>query len=203
MQDRGAFITDLLNRVFDDVSGAIEKTLGTTGRDILIGSSQAELRQAILADICDIVPIAGDISNILRVQDAARKGGEFPKKRIPTQLLDLLVGAVPGPVGDIADAVTPTNTINWLEAKGVSPTNIREIFGILKSEFATIRSNPGKTRDISEGYRILGRHLATGIVWETKDGFVGRAADGREVSIGYTKGDAAKYLYDHPYPEQW
>ena len=135
MPDRGAFITDLLNRCFDQISGAIEKVLGKTGRDILIGSSQAELRQAILADLLDIIPIVGDASNILRVQDAARKGGDFPKKRIPTQLIDMLAGAVPGPIGNIADAITPTCTLAWLESKNIQPSDIRRIFEVLRSEF--------------------------------------------------------------------
>lgn len=125
----------LLDRMYGSASDLATRVLGGRGREVLIGAWQAELRGAILADIRDVVPILGDVANLLRVQDAARRGGDFPRKRIPAQLADLIVGVFPV-VGDIGDLITPTNTLAWLEEHDVQPTDLGRIRQILGEEFA-------------------------------------------------------------------
>lgn len=124
----------IVNQVFEALSDGIERILGSTAKEILVGTGQDELRQAIAADLVDIIPLVGDAANVLRIQDASRKGGDFPRKRISGQLVDFIGGAIPV-IGDIFDALTPTNTLSWLEAHGISPTDAQTVFETLRKEF--------------------------------------------------------------------
>ena len=115
MVQRFADIPQTTLRVaYEEVDKAIRSIAGDYGRNILIGTEHTDLVSAVLADVVDIVPIVGDIANVLRVQDAALRGEEFRRARLPTQVVDLLVGVVPGPLGMALDALTPTNIIGYL-----------------------------------------------------------------------------------------
>lgn len=87
-------------------------------RDMLFESKQSTLGKAILADLIDIVPIAGDISNIFRCRHAAQTYRERPR-RIAKQLIDLSAGLLPDPLGGILDILTPTNTLTYLREEKI------------------------------------------------------------------------------------
>ena len=59
-----AELEDNLNRFLDDVTANAPPEL----RDILFESKQSTLGRAIAADLVDIIPIVGDISNFFRVR---------------------------------------------------------------------------------------------------------------------------------------
>lgn len=102
-------LEDEFNRLLDKIPRLSPEEL----RDVLFESKQSTLGKAILADLLDAVPIAGDVSNIFRVRDAGKVGRVRPR-RITRQLVDMLVGMLPEPVGGILDLITPTNTITYL-----------------------------------------------------------------------------------------
>ena len=117
-------IGPLLERVYNKTDQAARKMLGDRGRDIFMGTNHTRLSDAVAADLVDVIPLAGDFSNVLRIQDAARRGGEFSKRRLPVQLVDFIGGALPDPIGGIIDLLTPTNTLGYLESKGISPEDL-------------------------------------------------------------------------------
>ncbi len=103
------FTEDALNTLLDTVPRLAPEQI----RDILFESKQSSLGKAILADLLDAVPIAGEIGNFFRVRDAAKAGRE-KLRRVTLQLIDMLFGVLPDPVGGILDLITPTNTITYL-----------------------------------------------------------------------------------------
>lgn len=111
-------LNEALDRIYAKADGTLRSVVGSRVRDIIIGSDQRELLDAIVADVVDIIPIVGDASNVMRIRDAASRGAEFAKRRLPTQVIDLVGGVLPDPIGGIFDMVTPTNTINYLERTG-------------------------------------------------------------------------------------
>ena len=83
--------------------------------NIIMGSQQKNLPDAILADIIDIIPIVGDVANVGRVVDASASSKSKKKnKTIITQSIDMAAGSLPDPIGTILDILTPTNTVNYL-----------------------------------------------------------------------------------------
>ncbi len=113
-------ISELVYRLGREARQSCDRNLGTRVCEILAGTNQQDLPDAIIADILDIIPIIGDLTNALRVIDAAGKGNEYQrKKKVAMQLIDALSGSLPDPVGAIIDAITPTNTILYLSKKGV------------------------------------------------------------------------------------
>lgn len=84
---------------------------------ILIGVKHNELKDAIMADLFDVIPIVGDISNVSRV--VQEKG----KTRKARQIVDLLAGALPDPIGGAIDFLTPTNTIKYLSKGYLTPAD--------------------------------------------------------------------------------
>jgi hypothetical protein len=87
-------------------------------RDVLFESKQSSLGKAMLADLLDAVPVVGDIGNFYRVKHAARVGRERPR-RVTRQMVDILVGIVPDPVGGVLDLLLPMNTVTYLQERGV------------------------------------------------------------------------------------
>lgn len=52
-------------------------------------------------------------------------------------------------------------------------------------------------------YPTLSRLIVRGVVWEKDGEWVGRAADGKVVSLGSTPADAERYLSNYPDPQGW
>jgi len=102
-------MADKLNAVLDIVPGLCPERF----RDALFESKQSTLGKAVLADLLDAVPIVGDVGNFYRVRHAAESGRERTR-RVTLQLIDMLFGILPDPVGGILDLLTPTNTITYL-----------------------------------------------------------------------------------------
>ena len=108
-----AIIPEVLEDEFNWLLDRIPKLSPEELRDMLFESKQSSLGKAVLADLLDAVPIAGDISNIFRCRDAAKVYRKRPR-RMAKQLIDLAAGMLPDPVGGIADLITPTNTLTYL-----------------------------------------------------------------------------------------
>jgi len=81
---------------------------------ILFSAEHDSFAEAILADLVDVIPILGDLTNVMRVKDAMDKN--LPDRTVLLQLGDLVGGIIPV-VGDIFDIITPTNTITYLLRK--------------------------------------------------------------------------------------
>lgn len=109
-----AFLQD---RIEDLLDGLVE-VLPPEARDFLAQSKQNSLGRAVLADLVDIVPILGDVANLLRVRHA---GETAAGATVGRQALDLLAGSLPDPVGGILDFLTPTNTLTFLRRQGGLP----------------------------------------------------------------------------------
>lgn len=81
------------------------------GMEVLFGTKHEMLSEAVIADIIDGIPIIGDISNAIR---AAKEEDE---RRRAAQVADTLLGTMPEPLGIIADILTPTNMMIYLNRK--------------------------------------------------------------------------------------
>ena len=75
--------------------------------NILVGIEHKSFSQAAIADVVDVLPIVGDVSNAIRT---SLETNEMAKNR---QKLDFMVGVLPPPIGDVLDVLTPTNTMNY------------------------------------------------------------------------------------------
>ena len=71
------------------------------------------LLEAILADLADMVPVVGEVAGVVRVLETLEKRDDM---RLALELGDLLAG-FPPVIGDILDALTPTNTLLYLLRK--------------------------------------------------------------------------------------
>ena len=113
------FETDM-RRFLDEVSEFAPPEL----RDILFESTQSSFARAVAADLLDIVPVVGDVSNFFRVRHA-EKIGTVQSRKFALQLIDLAAGALPDtpqfPIGAILDALTPTNTVTYLRERQLLP----------------------------------------------------------------------------------
>ena len=89
---------------------------------ILLGVKHNELKDAIIADLVDVIPIVGDISNVSRV---VQEKGKTHKSR---QIVDFLGGALPDPIGGAIDFLTPTNTIKYLSRGHLTPSENMKTF---------------------------------------------------------------------------
>lgn len=108
-----AVIPEILEDKFNRLLDAIPRLSPEELRDMLFESKQSTLGKAVLADLIDVIPIGGDISNLFRCRHAAQTYRERPR-RIAKQLIDLAAGLLPDPVGAIVDLVTPTCTLTYL-----------------------------------------------------------------------------------------
>lgn len=110
-------------------------------KKVLIGSKHENIVEAIMADLFDIIPYAGDVSNVIRTVDAGLKAKSPMDKRLASQSIDLTIGFLPDLipglgtiVGTILDAATPTNTINYLTDKVPYPDKPRITIDIPEGE---------------------------------------------------------------------
>lgn len=69
--------------------------------------------EAVLADLADLVPVVGDIAGLVRVLEALERKDDL---RLALELGDL-VGGLPPAIGEVVDALTPTNLIIYLIRK--------------------------------------------------------------------------------------
>jgi hypothetical protein len=84
--------------------------------NIVSAAQHDRIKDAVLADIVDVIPIVGDFANAARVRDAVEN---YPERVVIIQTIDFLAGLLPI-AGDIVDLLTPTNVISYLiEKKGV------------------------------------------------------------------------------------
>ena len=104
-----AEIEDNFNKFLDQVAAVAPSEL----RDILFESKQSTMGRAIAADLLDVIPVLGDVSNLFRVRHAGTVGETRPR-RVPRQTLDLLLGALPDPLGAVLDILTPSGSLTFL-----------------------------------------------------------------------------------------
>ncbi len=84
-------------------------------KNILAGTKFDSIEDAIAADLASAVPIFGAVSDFLRVLDSDTK----PQKAL--QILDFATEPVP-----ILSLITPTNTLLYLDSKGLLPVKLNE-----------------------------------------------------------------------------
>ena len=122
---------------------ATEEVLGPRARNILWEAEQPSLLDSILADVSDIIPIVGEWFDAARTADAAAKG-----KPRGARTISLAIGTLPRPIGNIADVLTPIQTITWLEDHGYSVTQFPYVFA--KELGVTFPSLEGILKEIVE-----------------------------------------------------
>lgn len=89
---------------------------------ILTGTEFDRIEDAIAADLVSSLPIVGAVSDFMRLIDSESR----PQKAL--QALDMIAEPVP-----IINLVTPTNTLLYLDKKGVLPVRLEKIDSIMKS----------------------------------------------------------------------
>ena len=89
--------------------------------DILMSPRQKSLHDAILADLFDVIPGVGDVSNAVRVGRAALEDDALASERLAMQSVDLALGTIPSfvpgageVVSTILDFLTPTNMLVYI-----------------------------------------------------------------------------------------
>ena len=108
-------LTEFLSEVEDNFDSFLDQVAAAAPqelREILFESKQSTMGRAIVADLVDVIPILGDVSNLFRVRHAGTQGETHPR-RLPRQALDLLLGALPPPAGGVLDFLTPTNILTF------------------------------------------------------------------------------------------
>jgi hypothetical protein len=87
--------------------------------EILIGIEHETLEDAIAADIISAVPVLGGLSDFFRLMETEKR----PRKLL--QAVDLITSPLPG-----SDLLTPTNTLIFLDKKGMLPVELSKISGL-------------------------------------------------------------------------
>lgn len=95
---------------------------------ILIGTEHKTLEDAVAADLVSAIPIVGALSDFIRLLDADTR----PRKALQT--LDLLAEPIP-----ILNIVTPTNTLIYLDKKGLLPMKLEELEAFLPPKANGVR----------------------------------------------------------------
>lgn len=98
-----------------------ERQLADKAKNIISSPRHENLTSAVAADIVDVIPIVGDVTNALRVINSFTEDESDRTKALQT--LDMLVGVLPG-IGTLADLITPTNTIVYLMDKNGATARI-------------------------------------------------------------------------------
>ncbi|MHA1881435.1 MAG: hypothetical protein ACTSUO_00110 [Candidatus Thorarchaeota archaeon] len=80
---------------------------------VLTSSRFENIGEAMFADVIDVIPVLGDISNAMRIINARLEGDTGAFRRSFLQFVDF-VGGILGPLGDVFDLITPTNIINYI-----------------------------------------------------------------------------------------
>lgn len=106
--------------------------------EIFAGTNHERIEDAIAADLVSAIPVIGAFTDFLRVLDSETR----PQKAL--QMIDTLTEPVP-----ILNIVTPTNTVLYLNEKGMLPVNLERIDSLFKKfssknkQFKKEKSNPG------------------------------------------------------------
>ncbi len=90
-------------------------------KNILIGTEHDTIEDAIAADLTSAIPIIGGITDFLRLIDSESR----PKKVL--QALDMITSPLP-----LSDVFTPTNTLLYLDKKGLLPFELEKIDEIMR-----------------------------------------------------------------------
>lgn len=90
-------------------------------KKIMVGTDFNTIEDAIAADITSAIPVIGGITDFLRLLDSESR----PQKAL--QALDMLTSPLP-----FSDVVTPTNTLIYLNKRGLLPFELERIDEILR-----------------------------------------------------------------------
>lgn len=90
-------------------------------KNILTGTDFDRIEDAIAADLVSAIPIIGAASDFMRLLDSESR----PQKAL--QAIDLITSPLP-----IVDVFTPTNTLLYLDKRGLLPVKIERIEEIMK-----------------------------------------------------------------------
>ena len=82
----------------------------------MVGTDFDSIEDALAADITSAVPIIGGITDFLRLLDSESR----PQKAL--QVLDMITSPLP-----FSDIFTPTNTLIYLNKKGLLPFELERI----------------------------------------------------------------------------
>ena len=85
-------------------------------KKIMVGTDFDSIEDALAADITSAVPIIGGITDFLRLLDSESR----PQKAL--QVLDMITSPLP-----FSDIFTPTNTLIYLNKKGLLPFELERI----------------------------------------------------------------------------
>ena len=89
-------------------------------KKIFTGTEHESIEDAIAADLVSAVPIVGALSDFFRLIDSESR----PQKAL--QALDLITSPIP-----VVDAFTPTNTLIYLDKRGLLPMKLDKIDKII------------------------------------------------------------------------
>ena len=90
-------------------------------KNILIGTEHNTIEDAIAADLVSALPIVGAMTDFFRLLDSESR----PQKAL--QALDMIAEPVP-----IINLITPTNTLVYLDKRGLLPFKLEKIDEIIK-----------------------------------------------------------------------
>lgn len=111
-------IVEGADRLLDNLTRDL---LGPTAQRIVKGSQHQSLPEAIMADLVDAIPFAGDISSTSRVREAHIRGE--PVRRTAPKSLDAVFSKMPG-IGPILGAIFPANIITYIEHESATPLDV-------------------------------------------------------------------------------
>ena len=128
-------VGEKVNELLDtfDKHGILKEFEKVDVHRVLTSTKHDTLLEAVLADFVDAVPLAGDVSNAIRVRDAIERHDELA---IAMQTVDAIAGLVPI-YGDIIDMITPTNTALYLFDK---VPEAKEVAHILNGASKSVRN---------------------------------------------------------------
>lgn len=90
-------------------------------KKILIGTDHESIEDAIAADLTSAIPFIGGFTDFLRLLDSESR----PQKAL--QVVDMITSPLP-----FSDLVTPTNTLVYLNKKGMLPFELEKIDEIMR-----------------------------------------------------------------------
>lgn len=103
---------DLLDRLGERFEVTDRGEVARTLDRILSGPQQETLAEAMAADAIDVVPVAGDLTAIVRNERAEDLGMEYPQR---PAALENAFGDLPPPLGTLADILIAQNVMSHLE----------------------------------------------------------------------------------------
>lgn len=104
-----------LERVLGDELGDIPDPIDAERIDnILTEPAQERLADAIVADLIDAAPLAGDMLALIRLQNAEKEDIEYPER---PAFVENVVSDLPPPVDTIGDLIISQNVLHYLESE--------------------------------------------------------------------------------------